>query len=206
MTFPHIVAIAGGSASGKTTLAHDLLSTAQNGVAGLLSLDSYYRPHPNTSLEELNKSNFDHPDSFDIDLLITHLTALKGGDSIEAPVYNFATHNRELATTLVEPRPIILMEGIFVLWFEKVRELLTYSVFVEAPEEIRRKRRFDRDVRERGRTVESVAYQWGQNVQPMFLAYCETTKRYASEVVSGGSWEGPFIEALWARITAQCQI
>ncbi len=206
MSKARLVAVAGGSASGKTQLSQELLLVAERGAVVILSLDNYYLAKKDRVSLCAEQSNFDHPASVDIDLLVRHLVALTQGQSIEAPQYNFARHDREETTNTINPSPIIIIEGILVLWFQSIRELVSYSIFVDAPEGVRLARRLDRDVRERGRSQESVEHQWDSEVQPMFLQYCEVGKQYADEVISGVAWDRAAVKALWGRIATRCGI
>jgi uridine kinase len=194
-----ILGIAGGSASGKTSLAHALVGLHEASDAVILSLDSYYKCGAQLTLAEREKQNMDHPQSIDSELFIQHLLALQRGESIGVPEYDFSTHVRKHNTQLLSPHRFIIIEGLFTLCFPEVRELLSYSVFVEAAAELRFKRRLHRDIRERGRTEESVHRQWADTVEPMYRLFCEPTRSFATEVFSGEAWNQAALDSLWGR-------
>jgi len=195
-----LVAIVGGTASGKSTLADRLVNLAGPGVALRLPLDSYYRCSGRLTPEERDRQNMDHPDTLDQDLYAAHLKALVRGEEIEVPVYDFKTHTRSTRVERIRSTPIVIAEGILVLHYSEVRALCDYSIFLDVSEQERLSRRIARDVRERGRTERSVVEQWTTNVQPMHAAFCEPSKRYASEIVCGAIDESA-VSALWARVT-----
>ncbi|MEC8815128.1 MAG: uridine kinase, partial [Actinomycetota bacterium] len=160
-----VIGVAGGSQTGKTTLAWGLEDRLGADVS-VLWFDEYYHDQVHLTPDERALVNYDHPDSLDVDLLVSHLDGLLAGRPAEAPVYDFTTHTRTGTTRRVEPRPVIVVDGILVLAFPVIRERLDVSVFVEAPAEVRLARRLDRDVRERGRTPESVRTQFAATVAP----------------------------------------
>lgn len=177
-----VIGIAGGSGSGKTTLTHRL-TQALGDDATVLTHDSYYRAHANMTYEELAQLNYDHPDAYENDLLVRHLDALKRGESVQRPVYDFAIHNRTEQTVTVEPSRVIVVEGILILANPALRSHMDLRVFVDAPADLRILRRLRRDVRERGRSIESVIEQYLATVRPMHDAFVEPSKRYADIVV-----------------------
>lgn len=195
-----LVAIVGGTASGKSTLADRLVQIAGPGVALRLPLDSYYRCSGHLTPEERDRQNMDHPDTLDQDLYAAHLKALVRGEEIEVPVYDFKTHTRSTRVERIYSAPIVIAEGILVLHYPEVRALCDYSIFLDVSEQERLSRRIARDVRERGRTERSVLEQWTTNVQPMHATFCEPSKVYASEVVCGAIDESA-VSTLWARVT-----
>jgi uridine kinase len=178
----HIIAIGGPSCAGKTELAKHL---ARRLPAPLLPLDAYYPDLGFLPLSERPKFNFDVPDSLDHDLLRRHLTAWVDGHEIARPVYDFATHTRSSAVERLAPGPYLLLEGLFALYWEDIRPLLATKVFVEAPDHVCLGRRQVRDVRERGRTPESVLKQYTETVRPMAELHVHPTRRFADVVVSG---------------------
>jgi uridine kinase len=203
MTQCKIIGVAGGTASGKTTLARDLHRIGGADRVQVIPLDSYYRCHSHLPLEERAKINYDLPDSFEADLLRAHLDLLLSGQAVDIPVYDFATHTRSLVEShRIVAAPIIIVEGILSLHFTQLREVYSYSVFVEAPDQLRFERRLKRDVAERGRTEASVRAQWNETVQPMHLRFCQPSSEHASEVVSGAAWDDAVISSLWDRILA----
>jgi uridine kinase len=199
-----ILGIAGGSASGKTSLAHALSELDDASEVDILSLDSYYRCGAQLPMPERSKQNMDHPQSIDSELFIQHLVALRHGHAVDVPEYDFSTHLRKTETQRLVPRRFIVIEGLFILCFPEVRELLSYSVFVEASEQLRFKRRLSRDTKERGRTVESVQRQWQDTVEPMYRLFCEPTRSFATEVFSGEEWNRAALTALWSRFSTAC--
>ncbi len=185
MVRPYVITIAGGTASGKTTLAEKLLGQLGE-RASTLCLDSYYRDQAAIPVSERIKVNYDHPESIEFSLLIQHLIALKAGQAVIVPVYNFSQHTRDLSASIkVESRPVIVVEGILSLWESQIRNLSDLKIFVDAPPNVRFARRLERDVRERGRTAESVTQQWAQTVEPMYQSICAPTLSFADLVSDG---------------------
>ncbi len=183
---PTIVGIAGGTASGKTSISRKVREAIGAEHSTLLELDSYYRDLSDLDFEERSRVNFDHPQSFDFDLLIAHLRMLAAGDSIDTPVYDYVRHNRRFETILSAAKPLIVVEGILVLWHPEVRELLDIKVFVDTPDDLRLLRRIRRDTSERGRSLESVLKQYEDTVRPSHLEWCEPTKVYADVIIPRG--------------------
>jgi uridine kinase len=181
-----LVGIAGGSGSGKTTFAKKIIqrvnSTSSSHVA-LLHQDSYYLPSPPNHLRVHGEGNFDHPEAFDWELLNKHLTCLKTGGQIESPVYDFRTNRRTPETQVIGPCRAILMEGIFTLWDAAIRNLFDLKVYLNVEADIRFIRRLHRDVRERGRGLDSIIRQYYDTVRPMHHEYLEPTRQYADIVV-----------------------
>ncbi len=179
-----VVGIAGGTASGKTTLAHALVKRLGNS-ATLIAHDSYYRAHDDLTYDERATLNYDHPDAYETSLLVRHLQELKQGRSVEVPTYDFSQHNRVAATTTVQPTPVIIIEGILILADKRLRDLMDLRVFVDVDADIRILRRLARDVEERGRSIESVINQYFQTVKPMHDLFVEPAKNHAHFIVSG---------------------
>lgn len=179
-----IIGIAGGTGSGKTTVADELLRTA-HGSACLLPQDMYYK-FQNAPLEERALTNYDEPEAFDTALLVHHLTSLAAGLAIDRPVYDFAAHQRSTETVRLQPAPIIVVEGILVLHEQAIRELCDLTVYVDAPPDERFIRRLERDINERGRTVSSVIRQYRETVRPMHDLYVEPSKQHANLIVPEG--------------------
>jgi uridine kinase len=180
------VGIAGGSGSGKTTIAHNLIKAFLSQDAVLIQQDSYYKEIKNKTIEQRAKTNFDHPDAIEFELLKEHLIALKNLTSINKPIYNFTTHLREEEKVLVEPSQIVIVEGILVLAVPEIRELLDVKIFVDTDADEMLLRRVERDINERGRTFESVKDQYLHTVKPMYLKFCEPSKRYADIIIPRG--------------------
>jgi uridine kinase len=198
-----IISVAGGTASGKTTLAHDLYRLGGSERVQVIPLDSYYLDQAELSLEERATRNYDHPDAFETTLLRRHLDALRNGHSIDAPMYNFALHCRDSEQVQrVDPVDVVIVEGILALHYPELREVYSYSVFVDTYDALRFERRLKRDVSERGRTQESVHTQWNTTVHPMHVKYCAPTRSLASEIMTGERWSEGEIGALWSRIVA----
>jgi uridine kinase len=195
-----IIGVAGGTASGKTTLARDLHRVGGSDKVQVIALDSYYRCHKHLPMEQRAAINYDHPDVFEFDLLRRHLDILVSGKSVDVPTYDFATHSRASETMRIEPTDVVIVEGILALHYPQLRQVYSYSVFVDASDELRFARRLKRDVRERGRTEESVHLQWNQTVQPMHVQFCAPTLDLASERVSGEVWDDVVVENLWVSI------
>lgn len=184
-----IIGIAGGTASGKTTVAKKIIdSTAGIGTVASIKMDDYYKRLDHLTYEERTKVNYDHPNAFDIDLVIEHLNALKEGKTINKPTYDFALHNRTTITEEIKPCNVIIVEGIMTFVSEELRNLFDIKIFVECDDDIRFIRRLKRDVMERGRTIDSVINQYLDTVRPMHNAFVEGTKKYADIIIpSSGS-------------------
>jgi uridine kinase len=180
-----IIGIAGGTGSGKSTFTNRLREAFQDDVA-VLYYDNYYRVQDNIPFEERKKVNYDHPDAFETELLLRQLEDLKEGRAIECPVYDFSRHNRSDRVVVVEPRKVILLEGILVLADERLRSLMDIKVYVEADADERILRRAIRDVKERGRDLEGVAEQYLTTVKPMHYLYVEPTRAMADIVINSG--------------------
>jgi uridine kinase len=179
-----LIGIAGGTGSGKTTLARKL-QEAFGQQAILIEQDSYYKDHSYLSFEQRGKQNYDHPDSLDFALLREHLVALKNNCPINKPVYNFKTHSREQFTTTVQPARVIIVEGILLLAMSEIRELFDLKIFIDADDDIRLLRRIERDITERGREFSSVKAQYLSTVKPMHLQFVEPSKGFADVIIPG---------------------
>ena len=184
---PILIAIAGGSASGKTTVVKKIIEQLNSKDITVISHDDYYKDLTHLPLTERYKVNFDHPDSIDNDLFVAQLKDLLDGKSISKPKYDFVEHNRSSEYELVEPTKIIIIEGILILEDERVRDLATIKLFVESDDDIRFIRRLVRDTKERGRSIESVINQYLTTVKPMYYAFIKPTKRYADIIIPNDS-------------------
>lgn len=184
---PILIAIAGGSASGKTTVVKKIIEQLNSKDITVISHDDYYKDLTHLPLTERYKVNFDHPDSIDNDLFVAQLKDLLDGKSISKPKYDFVQHNRSNEYELVEPTKIIIIEGILILEDERVRDLATIKLFVESDDDIRFIRRLVRDTKERGRSIESVINQYLTTVKPMYYAFIKPTKRYADIIIPNDS-------------------
>ena len=193
------IGIAGGTGSGKTTLARNIVSHFGEQIT-LICHDDYYKAHDELNYAEREKLNYDHPDAFDTPLLVSHLRALRRGETIEAPVYDYASHNRSKTTRTVEPTRVVLLEGILIFDSPEIRELLDMRVFVDTDADVRILRRIVRDVRERGRTLESVISQYLKTVKPMHEAFVEPSKKYADIIVPEGGNNPVAYEMIIGRI------
>lgn len=200
MTKPFAIGIAGGTGSGKTTVARRLYESLHLDSAVFLDQDSYYRDLGHLSLEERKKVNFDHPSSLDNDLLVEHLRSLCEGRVIDKPLYDFAAHTRTDQTLRVEPRGIILVEGILLFVEESLRELFDLKIFVDTEADVRFIRRLRRDLELRGRTIDSVIDQYLNTVRPMHFEFVEPSKRYADIILPRGGQNLAGIEVVAARI------
>lgn len=193
---PVVIGIAGGSGSGKTTVVRRLMASLGDAHVSVLEHDRYYRDRSDLRLEERASLNYDHPDSLETDLLVAHVRALRAGQAIEAPQYDFARHNRLDIRDVIAPRAAIIVEGILIYEHKALRELMDVKVFVDADDDTRFIRRLQRDVAERGRTVQSVIDQYLGTVKPMHLEFVEPSKRYADIIVPQGGHNDVAIEML----------
>jgi uridine kinase len=186
-----LVGITGGSGAGKTTLVNvisEKLKAWASIEATIVNHDSYYKEYSHLSKTEKDKLNFDHPNSLDNHLFVEHLALLKQGQSVLAPVYDFATHSRLTDTIIIKPSSVILVDGILLLVEPKIREILDIKIFLDTPADIRILRRLHRDINERGRTVESVINQYLATVRPMHEQFVEPSKQYADLILFGENW------------------
>ena len=186
MERPLVVGIAGGTGSGKTTVAHKLAAAMPNGRCVTIEHDAYYRDQAHLSFEDRAETNYDHPDSLESDLLAKHLRELRAGRAVELPIYDFATHTRRKETRRVEPARVIIVEGILVFTELRLRELMDIKIFVDTDADIRLIRRIRRDLEQRGRTFQSVRDQYYATVRPMHIEHVEPSKRWADLIVPEG--------------------
>jgi len=183
---PLVIGIGGGSGSGKTTIAQSIVESIGHDEVTLIQHDAYYRDQTHLPIEERAKLNYDHPDSMESDLLVAHLRDLVAGKAIERPVYDFTVHNRAAETVRVEPKQAIIVEGILVLSEPSLREVMDLKVYVDTDADLRIARRWERDIKDRGRTFDSVRDQYLTTVRPMHLQFVEPSKRYADIVIPEG--------------------
>ena len=202
MDKPLIIGIAGGTASGKSSVSKILYDAFSGQTVTLLRQDDYYNDQGHLTMEERTKTNYDHPLSIDTELLLKHLKKLIMGYSIEKPVYDYTQHTRSEETEAVTPTSIIIVEGLFVLEDIKMRELLDIKIFVETDDDIRFIRRLIRDTTERGRTQESVIAQYTESVKPMHEQFIEPTKRYADVIIPEGKTNTVAIDLLITKINS----
>lgn len=199
---PLIIGIAGGSGSGKTTLANSILEAIGEDKIALLPHDAYYRDQRDKTLEERRLVNYDHPDSLETDLMIKHIQTLLRGEAIDLPVYDFKQQTRVAETVRIQPKPIILVEGILIFVEPKLRNLCSMKLFVDTDQDICFIRRLLRDVTERGRTVESVIDQYLRTVRPSFIEFVEPTKRFADVIIPVGGQNTVASDMVIARLKA----
>ncbi len=195
-----IIGICGGTGSGKTTVANRILESVSKEEVIFLQQDSYCRNLDQMPLDYRRQVNFDHPDAIDNDLLVEHLRALKRGEAVELPLYDFKTHSRKAETLHMNPRPIIIIEGILVFAEQRLLDEMDIRVYVDTPDDIRFIRRLRRDVAERGRTVESVIEQYLATVRPMHMQFVEPSKRSADVIIPEGGHNLVSIALISGRI------
>ncbi len=195
-----IIGICGGTGSGKTTVANSILESVNASEVAFIQQDSYYRNLKDLPLDYRQAVNFDHPDALDNDLLVHHIRKLKAGGSIELPVYDFRTHSRLNDTVLIEPKPIVIVEGILIFADSRLLEQMDIKVFVDTPDDIRFIRRLRRDIAERGRTVDSVIEQYLATVRPMHMQFVEPSKRYADVIIPEGGHNLVSIDLISGKI------
>ncbi|HLA13108.1 MAG TPA: uridine kinase [Pyrinomonadaceae bacterium] len=195
-----IIGISGGTGSGKTTVANRILEAVSATEVVFIQQDSYYRNIKDLPLDYRNVANFDHPDALDNDLLVHHIRKLKAGEPIELPIYDFKSNTRLNETRRVEPKPIVIVEGILIFADGRLLEQMDIKVFVDTPDDIRFIRRLRRDVAERARTVESVIEQYIATVRPMHMQFVEPSKRYADVIIPEGGHNLVSIDLLSGKI------
>ena len=195
------IGIAGGTGSGKTTITRRLVQRFANNVS-VIYHDNYYKAHDELSYEQRALLNYDHPDAFDTELMIRDLKRLRAGQAIRCPVYDYTVHNRSDKTVLVKPSPVVLVEGILILQDPRLCELLDIKIFVDTDADERILRRIVRDVRDRGRSLESVVDQYLTTVKPMHEMYVEPSKRNADIIVPEGGHNLVAMDMLTERIRA----
>jgi uridine kinase len=195
-----IIGISGGTGSGKTTVANRILESVSADEVVFIQQDSYYRNLKDLPLDYRQLANFDHPDAIDNDLLVHHVRKLKAGESVKLPIYDFRTHTRMDETLRIEPKPIVIVEGILIFAEPRLLEQMDVKVFVDTPDDIRFIRRLRRDIAERGRTIESVIEQYLATVRPMHMQFVEPSKRYADVIIPEGGHNLVSIDLLSGKI------
>lgn len=183
---PLIIGVAGGSGAGKTTVVDHIIETVGKDKIVLIQHDSYYRDLKHLTFEERKKQNFDHPSSLETELMIRHIKALTQGYQVEIPIYDFTRHVRKEETRLIQPKEIILIDGILIFTEKELRNLMSIKLYVDTDDDIRLLRRIQRDIIERDRSLENVLTQYEQFVRPMHLEFVEPTKRYADIIIPHG--------------------
>jgi len=197
---PVVIGIAGGTGSGKTTVANVILERVGADSIAVLPHDAYYKDLSKLPKAQRHLINFDHPDSLETELLIRQLRTLRSGKSIDIPVYDFTSHSRTAETLHIDPFPVILVEGILIFADANLRSLFDVKIFVDTPPDIRFIRRLKRDIQERARTVESVIHQYETTVRPMHLEFVEPSKRHADVIIPEGGLNTVAIDMVVARI------
>ena len=195
-----LIGIAGGTGSGKTTIADKIVEEIGTDNVAIIALDAYYRDRNNLPLEEREKINYDHPSSFDITLLITHLQKLRAGKDVPKLSYDYITHTRKIMPGKVPSKPVTILEGIMVLENEDLRDMLDIKLYVDTDPDVRLIRRLRRDILERGRTLENVIRQYLGSVRPMHLEFVEPSKRHADVIIPEGGWNKVAIDMVVSKI------
>ena len=201
---PYVIGVAGGSGSGKTTVAEEVAGAMPEAV--VIQHDAYYRDRPELSSSERDGLNFDHPDALETSLLVEHLRKLKAGVGVDVPIYDFSAHRRSAQSRRVEPAPVVVVEGILVLADEALRRRFDLKLFVDTEADVRVLRRIQRDIQVRGRALESVVRQYYATVRPMHLAFVEPSKRYADLVIPEGGGNPAVTDVIAARMRQQLPI
>lgn len=200
MNKPLVIGVAGGSGSGKTTVVREIIRNVGKQHVTVLHHDSYYRDVKHLPLEERIKINYDHPDSLETSLLIQHLHQLTGGHAVEVPCYDFTEHLRAPETERMEPRKVIIVDGLLILWDRELRSLMDIKVFVDTDADLRFIRRLSRDIHDRGRSADSVIEQYMRTVRPMHLEFVEPSKRYADIIIPEGGHNVVGVDMLLTKI------
>lgn len=197
---PLIIAISGGSASGKSTVVSEIVNRLKSVDISVICHDDYYKDQSHLTMEERVKTNYDHPSSLDNDLFVEHLRLLMEGKSIEKPVYDFVTHNRKKETITINPTKVIFIEGILVLEEKRIRDCADVKIFVKSDEDIRFIRRLKRDIDERGRSMDNVISQYLSTVKPMFNKFVNPSSRYADIIIPNDNKHDVAVDFLVAKI------
>ena len=199
---PFVIGVAGGTCSGKTTVAERLVDLVGTDRLALIRQDAYYIDRTHQAFDDRARANYDHPDAFDWELMNQQLAALLAGETIPLPVYDYADHNRSKDVVMVAPAPIVVFEGILALYDAALRELFDLSVFVDTDSDVRLIRRLKRDVRDRGRTPDSIMNQYMTTVRPSHIQFIEPSKRYADVIIPEGGHNDRALDVLLARISS----
>ena len=198
---PFVIGVAGGSGSGKSTVTREVLKSIGPDMASVVIQDDYYCDQSHMSPADRRKTNYDHPQAFDWPLMVQHVQALLRGEAIEMPEYDFAADNRSSKTITVKPAPVIVIEGMFALYDEALRDLMSLKIFVDTAADVRFIRRLQRDMAERGRSAESVINQYLDTVRPMHKQFIEPTKRNADVILPHGA-NGPAVDMITTKVVS----
>ena len=195
-----VIGVAGGTGSGKSTLVRRLQEAFEGDDVATICHDYYYKAHPELSYEERTKLNYDHPQAFDTDMMVEHISALKNNVPVERPVYSFVDHDRKKETVLVKPSKVLIVDGILIFENKALRDLMDIKVFVDTDADIRLARRILRDVKDRGRSMESVIGQYTNTVKPMHEEFVEPSKKYADVIIPEGGFNSVAVAMLIQNI------
>jgi len=198
---PFVIGVAGGSGSGKSTVSQQVLSSFGADMVSIVMQDDYYCDQTHLTPEIRRQQNYDHPQAFDWPLLIQHVQALRHGQSIEMPEYDFTIDNRSNRTIHVKPAPVIVIEGLFALYNADLRRMMSLKIFVDTASDVRFIRRMQRDTTERGRSLESIVNQYLETVRPMHKQFIEPTKRYADVILPHGA-NGPAVDIITTKVAS----
>src|SRR5699024_353845 len=202
VTKPILIGITGGTGSGKSTVSKEIFKSINETDITIIEQDSYYKDQSELSLDERIKTNYDHPFAFDNKLLVTHLNNFICVKPIDKPIYDFERHNRKEETILVEPKKVIILEGILILFEKEIRDLLDIKIFVDTDSDVRVIRRILRDINDRGRTLDSVINQYMETVRPAHLQFIESTKKHADIIIPEGGYNKVAIDVMVAKINS----
>jgi len=198
---PFVIGVAGGSGSGKSTVSQQVLASFGSDVVSVVMQDDYYRDQTDLTPEMRRKQNYDHPNAFDWPLLVQHVQALRNGEPIEMPVYDFTISNRSSETITVKPAPVIVIEGLFALHDPDLRNMMSLKIFVDTAPDVRFIRRLQRDLAERARSVDSIVKQYMDTVRPMHKQFIEPTRRHADVILPHGA-NGPAVDVITTKVAS----
>jgi uridine kinase len=198
---PFVIGVAGGSGSGKSTVTQQVLAAFGADLVSVVMQDDYYCDQSDLTPEVRRKQNYDHPNAFDWPLLVEHVQALRNGEAIAMPEYDFTIDNRSNNTIPVKPAPVIVIEGLFALYDADLRDMMSLKIFVDTASDVRFIRRMQRDITERGRTVESIVGQYLETVRPMHKQFIEPTKRHADVILPHGA-NGPAVDVITTKVAS----
>ncbi|GAB2878991.1 uridine kinase [Pseudoduganella ginsengisoli] len=200
-SFPFVIGVAGGSGSGKSTVTQQVLAAFGSDVVSVVMQDDYYADQTHLAPDVRRKANYDHPNAFDWPLLIQQVHTLRSGQAIEMPVYDFTIDNRSTDTIHVKPAPVIVIEGLFALYDADLRDMMSLKIFVDTASDVRFIRRLQRDISERGRSMDSVIGQYMETVRPMYKQFIEPTKRHADVILPHGA-NGPAVDVITTKVAS----